>query len=93
MDQMRAAIAETKMPKKVPLVGHLPIVRQFQVLASAGAFVALAVLVMFLDVKTASQRPPRRPQRPEMQMLTQRLARGTGACVARPARRFRRNQG
>jgi hypothetical protein len=55
MDQMRAAIADTKMPKKVPLVGHLPIVRQFQVLGVLLiAFVVLAVFVMFLDVKTAS---------------------------------------
>ena len=26
MEQMRAAIAEARMPRKVPLIGHLPIV-------------------------------------------------------------------
>ena len=56
MEQMRAAIAETKMPKKVPVIGHLPIVRQFQILGVLlVALVVLAVLIMLLDVKTASQ--------------------------------------
>ena len=55
-EQMRTAIAESKMPRKVPLVGHLPIVRQFQVLGVLlVTFVVLAVFVMFLDVRTASQ--------------------------------------
>jgi len=87
MDQMRAAITETKMPKKVPLVGHLPIVRQFQVLGMLlVAFVALAVLVLFLDVKSASQATASTATATEMQMLSQRLARGTAlASQGQPA--------
>ena len=78
MEQMRAAIAETKMPKKVPVIGHLPIVRQFQILGVLlVAFVVLAVLVMLLDVRTASQATASTATAIEMQMLSQRLARGT----------------
>ncbi len=89
MDQMRAAIAETKMPKKVPLVGHLPIVRQFQVLGVLlVAFVVLAVLVMFLDVKTASQATASTATATEMQMLSQRLARGTALASQGQAAAF-----
>ena len=89
MDQMRAAIAETKMPKKVPLVGHLPIVRQFQVLGVLLiAFVVLAVLVMFLDVKTASQATASTATATEMQMLSQRLARGTALASQGQAAAF-----
>ena len=48
---MRTAVAESKMPRKVPLVGHLPIVRQFQVLGVLlVTFLVLAAFVMFLDV-------------------------------------------
>jgi twitching motility protein PilJ len=89
MDQMRAAIAETKMPKKVPLVGHLPIVRQFQVLGVLLiAFVVLAVLVMFLDVRTASQATASTATATEMQMLSQRLARGTALASQGQAAAF-----
>ncbi len=89
MDQMRAAIAETKMPKKVPLVGHLPIVRQFQVLGVLlVAFVVLAVLVMLLDVKTASQATASTATATEMQMLSQRLARGTALASQGQAAAF-----
>ena len=42
VEQMRNAMAEAKLPRKVPLVGHLPIVRQFQVLG--------ILLVTFLGV-------------------------------------------
>ncbi len=89
MDQMRAAIAETKMPKKVPFVGHLPIMRQFQVLGVLlVAFVVLAVLVMFLDVKTASQATASTATATEMQMLSQRLARGTALASQGQAAAF-----
>jgi twitching motility protein PilJ len=87
VEQMRAAIAETKMPKKVPVIGHLPIVRQFQTLGVLlVAFVVLAVLVMLLDVKTASQATASTATATEMQMLSQRLARGTAlASQGQPA--------
>src|SRR5215831_8370885 len=78
VEQMRAAIAETKMPKKVPVIGHLPIVRQFPILGvMLVPFVVLAVLVMLLDATTASQATASTATAMEMQMLSQRLARGT----------------
>src|SRR5215470_12702676 len=89
MEQMRAAIAETKMPKKVPVIGHLPIVRQFQILGVLLiACVALAVLVMLLDVKTASQATASSATAIEMQMLSQRLARGTALASQGQAAAF-----
>ena len=89
IEQMRSAIAESKMPKKVPLVGHLPIVRQFQVLGILlVAFVVLAVLVMFIDVKSASQATASTATATEMQMLSQRLARGTALASQGQAAAF-----
>ncbi|MEO8303594.1 MAG: methyl-accepting chemotaxis protein [Betaproteobacteria bacterium] len=89
LEQMRAAMAETRMPKKVPLIGHLPIVRQFQVLGVLlVTFVVLAVLVMFLDVRTASQATASSATATEMQMLSQRLARGTALASQGQAAAF-----
>jgi len=89
VEQMRAAIAETRMPKKVPVIGHLPIVRQFQILGVLlVAFVVLAVLVMLLDVKTASQATASTATAIEMQMLSQRLARGTALASQGQAAAF-----
>jgi twitching motility protein PilJ len=89
MEQMRAAIAETKMPKKVPVIGHLPIVRQFQILGVLlVALVVLAVLIMLLDVKTASQATASTATAIEMQMLSQRLARGTALASQGQAAAF-----
>jgi hypothetical protein len=87
-EQMRTAVAESKMPRKVPLVGHLPIVRQFQVLGVLlVTFVVLAVFVMFLDVRTASQATASSATATEMQMLSQRRAQPR-ACVAGQAAAF-----
>jgi len=44
MDQMRSAEAESRLPRKVPLVGGLPIVRQFQILG--------VLLIVFLALAT-----------------------------------------
>ena len=74
---MRFAMSETKMPRKVPLIGHLPIVRQFQVLGVLlVTFLVFAALIMSLDVRTASQVTASAATATEMQMLSQRLARG-----------------
>jgi hypothetical protein len=89
LEQMHAALAESKMPRRVPFVGHLPIVRQFQVLGGLLViFVVLAVLVLFLDVKTASQATASTATATEMQMLSQRLARGTALASQGQAAAF-----
>ncbi len=77
-EEMRAAIAETKMPRRVPFVGHLPIVRQFQVLGVLlVTFLVFAAFIMYLDVRTAAQAAASAATATEMQMLSQRLARST----------------
>ena len=89
-EQMRTAIAESKMPRKVPLVGHLPIVRQFQILGVLlVTFIVLAVFVMFLDVRTASQATASTATATEMQMLSQRLGRNTVLASQGQAAAFR----
>src|ERR1700681_4197985 len=56
VEQMRTAMAEAKLPRKVPLVGHLPIVRQFQVLGILlVTFLGIAAFIMYMDGRTVSQ--------------------------------------
>ena len=87
MEQMRSAMAETGMPRKVPLFGHLPIVRQFQVLGVLlVTFLVFAALIMSIDVRTAAQTAAATATATEMQMLSQRLASGSMlALQGRPA--------
>ena len=55
MDQLKTASPSTTS-KGWPLIGHLPVVKQFQILGLLLlAFLALAVLMLFLDGRTASQ--------------------------------------
>ena len=75
MDQVRSAIGETTMPRKVPLIGHLPVARQFHVLGVLlVTFLVFAALIMSLDVRTAAQAAAATATATEMQMLSQRLA-------------------
>jgi twitching motility protein PilJ len=77
IEQVSFAMSETRMPRKVPLIGHLPVVRQFQVLGVLlVTFLVFAALIMSLDVRTASQATASAATATEMQMLSQRLARG-----------------
>ncbi len=91
MEQLRAATSETKMPRKLPVIGHLPIVQQFQVLGIVMVtFLVLAALMVFLDSRAATQNSAAAATATEMQMLSQRLARGTalasqGQAAAFPA--------
>ena len=77
MEQIRTSVPEMKVPRRIPLIGKLPIVRQFQVLgAILVAFVVLAALMVFLDGRQAAQAAASSATATEMQMLSQRLARG-----------------
>jgi twitching motility protein PilJ len=82
MDQMRTAASDARMPRKLPLIGHLPIVTQFQVLgaAMAACFIIAAVLV-FVDGRQTAQAAASAATATEMQMLSQRLARGTALAA------------
>ena len=86
IEQVRSAIGETTRPWKVPLIGHLPIARQFHVLGILlVAFLVFAALIMSIDVRTAAQAAAATATATEMQMLSQRLASGsTLALQGRP---------
>ena len=78
MEQLRSATSEMRMPRRLPVIGHLPIVRQFQVLGVLlVTFIVLAALMLFLDGRLTSQGAAAVFTSTEMQMLSQRLARAT----------------
>jgi twitching motility protein PilJ len=87
MDQMKATMAGSGTPWKMPLIGHLPIARQFHVLGILlVAFLVFAALVMSFDVRTAAQAAASTATATEMQMLSQRLSsNSTLALQGRPA--------
>jgi twitching motility protein PilJ len=90
MDQMRAATSARRMPGKLPLIGHLTIVRQFQVLGAAmAAFFLLAALMAYVDGRQASQAATSSATATEMQMLSQRLARGIALAAQGQTNAFR----
>ena len=77
MDQLRNATAENATAKKLPVIGNLPVVKQFQVLLTLLiAFALLALLMLYLDQRATSQAAAASATATEMQMLSQRLARG-----------------
>ncbi len=89
MDQLRSASSETRMPRKLPLIGHLPILKQFQVLGVLLAtFFVFAIAMLFLDNRTSSQAAAAGSTATEMQMLSQRLARGTALAAQGQASAF-----
>ena len=68
-------MAGARMPGKVPLIGHLPIARQFHVLGILlVTFLVFAALIMSFDVRTAAQAAASTATATEMQMLSQRLS-------------------
>jgi twitching motility protein PilJ len=87
MEQLRSATSEMRMPRRLPVIGHLPNVRQFQVLGVLMVtFLALALIMLFLQGRLSSQAAAAESTATEMQMLSQRLARGTAlAAQGQPA--------
>ena len=82
MEQMRNASSEGRQPNRLPLIGHLPIVRQFQMLGGLlVAFIVLALLMLYLNTRLTTQVTASANIATEMQMLSQRLARGTSLAV------------
>src|SRR6266849_284192 len=78
MEQLRTGTQEARQPAGLPLIGHLPIVRQFQILgALLLSFIVLAVVMLLLSIGISSQVTTSATTATEMQMLSQRLARGT----------------
>src|SRR6266481_750318 len=89
MEQMSTGTAETVQPTRLWFIGHLPIVRQFQILGVLlVVFVLLALLMLFLNTRITSQVSASVTTATEMQMLSQRLARNTSLAVQGNAAAF-----
>jgi twitching motility protein PilJ len=89
MDQLRSATTEMRLPRKLPAIGHLPVLKQLQVLGVLlFMFVLFVIALMLLDNRAASQAAAAGATATEMQMLSQRLARGTALAAQGQAGAF-----
>ncbi|MBE7521407.1 MAG: type IV pili methyl-accepting chemotaxis transducer N-terminal domain-containing protein [Burkholderiales bacterium] len=102
MDQVRAAPAAPKVPGRLPIIGSMAVVKQFQVLGTLLAlFLVFAAFMVFLENRQSTQASTAASVATEMQMLSQRLARGSALAsqgqaagfpaVADSRERFRTN--
>jgi twitching motility protein PilJ len=89
MEQLRTATANMTMPRKLPLIGHLPVAKQFQTLGILlVTFLVFAALMVFLDNRQSAQGAAAAATATEMQMLSQRLARGSALAAQGQATAF-----
>jgi twitching motility protein PilJ len=89
MDQLRTAAAEARQPGRLPLIGHLPVVKQQQILFTLLiVFSLLAVAMVWINNRLTTQVAASSGTATEMQMLSQRLARGTSLAVQGNAAAF-----
>ena len=78
MDQLKTPSSPTAKSKRLPMIGHLPMAKQIQTLGLLLiAFLALAVLMLFLDGRNASQQAASFAAAMDMQMLSERVARSS----------------
>ena len=78
MEQLRTATANMATPRKLWFIGNLPVVKQFQTLGVLMVtFLLFAALMVYLDTRQSSQTAAAAATATEMQMLSQRLARGS----------------
>ena len=89
MEQLRTATANMATPRKLPLIGNLPVVKQFQTLGILMVmFLLFAAAMVFLDSRQSSQGAAASATATEMQMLSQRLARGSALASQGQASAF-----
>jgi len=89
MEQLRTATANMATPRKLPLIGNLPVVKQFQTLGVLMVtFLLFAAVMVFLDARQSSQGAAASATATEMQMLSQRLARGSALAAQGQATAF-----
>ncbi|HTQ01911.1 MAG TPA: methyl-accepting chemotaxis protein [Casimicrobiaceae bacterium] len=89
MEQLRTATASMQMPRKLPFIGNLPVVKQFQTLgALMVVFLLFAALMVYLDNRQSAQGAAASATATEMQMLSQRLARGSALAAQGQAGAF-----
>jgi twitching motility protein PilJ len=89
IEQLKTAASETRQPGRLWFIGHLPAVKQQQVLFTLLIiFALLAVAMVWLNGRFAAQAAASSGTATEMQMLSQRLARGTSLAVQGNAAAF-----
>jgi twitching motility protein PilJ len=89
MQQPRAASNARSPPSRLLIIGRLPAVKQFQILGVLTvACLALAAFMMFIDNRTTTQQSMQSSIATEMQMLSQRLARGSALAAQGQAAAF-----
>jgi twitching motility protein PilJ len=90
MEQLKTANnTSAAAPSKLFIIGNLPAVKQFQILGVLTvAFLALAAFMVFLDNRAATQQSVQTSIATEMQMLSQRLARGSALAAQGQAAAF-----
>ena len=83
MDQLKTSQSTpAAKSKRLPIIGHMPTGKQIQTLGlMLIAFLALAVLMLFLDARTASQQAASFATAMDMQMLSQRVARSSALAA------------
>ncbi len=82
MDQLRSATSGSAAPRKLWVIGDLPVTKQFQTLGVLTVmFLVFAALMMFLDNRQTGQSAAASATATEMQMLSQRLARGSALAA------------
>jgi twitching motility protein PilJ len=82
MEQLRTAGVAAKMPRKLPVIGRMSVVKQFQVLgALILLFVALAAAILFIDGRMATQQAAVSTTALDIQMLSQRIARTASTAL------------
>ncbi len=82
MEQLRTATTTMAMPRKLPFLGNMPMVKQFQTLGVLMfLFLVFAVLMVFLDSRQSEQNAAAAATATEMQMLSQRLARSSALAA------------
>jgi len=90
MEQLRSASANMATPRKLWFIGNLPVVKQFQTLGVLMVtFLLFAALMVYLDSRQSSQGAAASATATEMQMLSQRLARGSTNAAQGQASAFR----
>ena len=89
IEQIRVAANAAPVPSRLPLIGGLPVLRQFQTLgALALLFVVLAVLVVYFDNGAATRFAQSVRTVSDMQTMSQRLARAAAQAAQGERRAF-----
>ena len=89
MEQLKTASNAPPAAPRMPMIGALPAVRQFQILGVLTvAFLVLAAFMVFLDNRATTQQSLQASIATEMQMLSQRLARGSALAAQGQATAF-----